>query len=455
MELTSSNSTFQLEKLNNHTYSLRTNRIFDREEQSSYSFSLITYDHGISFSHSITNQFYLYLIDINDCYPIFDSKINYSFYINENNQENFLLQTIRVFDLDQNDQITLHLEFPNNNTNHHFDLNQQNQLIIKTSLDYEAQSSYHFTLIAEDLVGHRTSIPVNIYLKDLNDNPVRFRNNFIQLKLQENLPIGTHFGLIYAEDKDRNNQIIYRIHSDDFNSTKNLIELNINGSLYTKQRFHRNKINRFQFRIIANDSLHIDTILSEIFIDKSSILITQSPYCLIGYQNESIQFESKQENVLFTIRNPSSSDLILFPNGTMIIQSNLNKYSFDIYLQNNENSFLIFENFLLLNQFQCQTNHIFIQFNQQIIFIGLLCFIILIMIVCYYFQQSTSKKYLDKKVNLMPSFSSLFSPPSPQFTAMTIISSSINRQTNQSSSLSNSSSSTYIKMSRSFDDEII
>jgi hypothetical protein len=272
------------------------------------------------------------------------------------------------------------------------------------------------------------------------------------LKIQENLPIGTHFGLIRADDKDQNDQIIYQIHPDDFNQTKNLIELNTDGSLYTKRRFIRTEINQFQFRILANDSLHTDSIVLEILIDKSSILITQSPYCLIGYRNESIHFES-EENVLFSMRNPSSSDLILFPNGTMMIPSNLNKYSFDIYLQDG-NSFSIFENFILLNRSQCKMNS-FIQFDQQIVFIGILCLIIFIMIVCYYVQQPPPKKFLDKKVNLTPSFSSLFSPPSPQFTAMTIISSSTNEQTNQSSSLSNSSSSTYIKMSRSFDDEMI
>jgi hypothetical protein len=448
MELISSDSSFQLQKLNNHTYTLLTNRIFDREEKSSYSFSLITYDHGKS-SHSIINKFDLYLIDINDCFPVFDTiTSNYSFYIDENNPENFLLQTIRVFDLDENDQITLHLEF--SNEKNLFILNQQNQLIIKTSLDYEDQSSYHFILIAEDFVGHRTSIPVHIYLKDLNDNPVQFRTNFTQLKIQENLPIGTYFGLIQAEDKDRNDQIMYQIHSEDFNQTKDLIELNSNGSLYIKQRFNRNEINKFQFRILANDSLHTDLILLEILIDQSSILITQSPYCLMGYRNESIQFES-EKNLSFFMRNPSSSDLILFPNGTMIIKSNLNKYSFDIYLQD-ENSFSIFENFILFKSSQCKTN-IFIQFDQQIIFICLLCFIILIIIVCYYIQQQTQNKSLENKViHLTPSFSSLFSSPSPQFTAMTIIS---NEQTNKSSSLSNSSSSTYIKMSRSFEDEMI
>jgi hypothetical protein len=89
-------------------------------------------------------------------------------------------------------------------------------------------------------------------------------------------------------------------------------------------------------------------------------------------------------------------------------------------------------------------------------------------------------KLLNTKMtttNLTPSFSSslnddaendtlLISSPSPQFTAMTTVSTSTNdsarlttftdrNQTNKSSSLSSSSSSTYVKMSRSFEEEML
>ncbi|CAF4464254.1 unnamed protein product, partial [Adineta steineri] len=100
----------------------------------------------------------------------------------------------------------------------------------------------------------------------------------------------------------------------------------------------------------------------------------------------------------------------------------------------------------------------------------------------YYRQRQIRLKSSNNKpiTNLTPSFSSslnddaendtlLISSPSPQFTAMTTISTSTtttndsNRLTtftdrlsnNKSSSLSSSSSSTYVKMSRSFEDEIL
>jgi hypothetical protein len=453
VKLSALDSIIKLEKINNNTYILLTNILFDREDKSSHSFSLTIYDHGKP-SHSLINKFDLYLIDINDCFPYFDINTNYLFNINENNKENFILHTIQTFDLDLNDHITLYLKFLNEKDKNLFKINQQNQLLIIKSLDYEDQSFYNFTLIAEDLVGHRTSIPINIYLNDLNDNPVKFRTNFTQLKLQENQPIGIFFGQIQAEDKDKNDKILYEIHPNDLNSIQSLIELNPNGSLYTKKRFYQKEISKFQFHIIANDSLYTDLILIEILIDNKSILKIPSPYCLIGNRNETIRIQLEAyKNVSFFIQNVSK-DLTLYPNGTLIIKSNLKKYSFDIYLYD-ENSFLIFHNFILLIQSQCETNF-FIQFNQQIIFIGLICFIIFIMIIWFYFQQQTQNKSLDKKTNLTSSFSSLvFSSSSPQFTPMIIISSSIHEQTTKSSSLSNSSSSTYIKMSHSFEDVLV
>lgn len=450
VDLISLDSIVKLEKINNNTFIIRTNIIFDRELKSFYQFSLIIYDHGKA-NHVLIRKFDLYLIDINDCYPIFDLNTNYLFYIQENNQENFILHTIKTLDLDENDSIKLFIQFQNEKDKNIFYINQQDQLIITKTLDYEQQSFYNFTFIAEDLVGHRTAISVSIQVIDLNDNPVKFRTNFTRLYIEENQVIGTLFAQIQAEDKDKNDKIIYKIHPNYLNNVKNLIELNSNGNLYTKKRFYQKDISKFQFYIIANDSLFTDFILIEILIENKSILKTSSPYCLMNNTNQ-IQIEN-YKNLSFSIRN-SSEDLIIYSNGTLRIQSNFKKYTFNIYLSN-ENSFLIYENFIILIQSQCN-KQFFIQFDQQILILCLICLIIFILIICFifYFQQKTQKKSLEKKYNLTPSFSSLFSS-SPQFTPMTIISSSIHEQTTKTSSLSNSSSSTYIKISQSYEDDII
>ncbi|CAF2707704.1 unnamed protein product [Rotaria sp. Silwood2] len=507
-------SVVQLEKITDNTYILKTNIQLDRELKSFYSFTLFAYDHGQP-KRSIENHFELHLIDVNDCSPIFENLTNYSFYINENNEENFILHTFKIFDSDENDYITLEIKFNNEEQyNNIFQLNEKNQLIILKSLDYEKQSFYEFSILAKDMIGHKTFVTILIYLNDLNDNPVKFLTNFIQYQLEENQNNYTFIDHIQADDKDKNDQIIYNIHSDDFNQIKDYIELKSNGSLYSKKSFDREQINKLEFRIIANDSLHIDLLFVEIFIldqnDNKPMIISQSPFCYIynttnSNQNIRLQLEgydpdeNDNGNISFSIINPSSMNIILFSNGTLIVPPLYYEYTFDIYLKDNGKSDVlssIYKNFILLiasNESECQNYSILssIKLDQRtfiyfisIILISLACFTIIILIICcfYFLQRYTKIKSLNNKTttDLTPSFSSslnedaendtlLLSSPSPQFTAMTTVSISTTTtndstrlttftdraQTNKSSSLSSSSSATYVKMSHSFEDEIL
>jgi hypothetical protein len=477
----------------------------------------LTYDHGQP-KHSIENQFELHLIDINDCAPSFEGSNNYTFNINENNNENLILHTMKVFDPDEQDQITLELQFPNEKEYRNlFKLNEQNQLIILKSLDYEKQTFYQFSIRAEDTIGHQTILPIFIYLNDINDNPVKFLTNFTQFQIEENQVNQTFIGYIQAEDQDKNDQIIYSIYSDDFDQIKDFIQLKTNGSLYTKKSFDREQIPKLEFRIIANDSLHTDMIYIEILIldqnDNKPVLNSQSPFCFLYNLtdlNQTIQIQLKGDdpdenengNISFSMRNPSSNDLILLANGTLIVQPLFQEYTFDIILKDHGKPYVlssIYENYVLLivyDESECRNYSIIspVQLDQQtmiyfvsIILTSLACFTIIILIICccFYYrqhQQQTEVKRLNNKTttNLTPSFSSslnddaendtlLLSSPSPQFTAMTTVSTSttttndstrlttfIDRNpTNKSSSLSSSSSSTYVKMSRSFEEEML
>jgi hypothetical protein len=510
IELISLNSILRLEKLTDNTYVLKTTQLLDREQQSFYSFKLLTYDHGQP-RHSIENVFELHLIDINDSPPIFDNSTNYTFYINENNQENLILHTFKVFDPDEQDQVTLKLSGYENL----FQLNQQNQLILLKSLDYENQSLYQLNISAEDSVGHKTSIPIFIHVKDLNDNPVKFAQHFLRFYLEENQPNQTFISHIHAEDKDKDDQIIYTIHPDDFNQIKDFIQLKPNGTLYTKQSFDREKNSQFKFRIIANDSLHTDLLSIEILIldqnDNKPILKTQSPLCFVYNTTDQIIHidlegydpdENENGNISFSLINPSSMDISFYANGSLIVPAISQEYIFDVCLKDHGQSEVLstlYENFILLivsNQSECRNYSLIStnQFDQQtliylisIILSSLACFTIVILIICccfYLRQREIRRKTLKHSSvpikNLTPSFSSslnddaendnlLLSSPSPQFTAMTTVSTSTTTtndstrlttftdriQTNKSSSLSSSSSSTYVKMSRSFEDEML
>ncbi|CAF3254774.1 unnamed protein product [Rotaria socialis] len=509
-------SPVQLEQVTDNTYVIKTKILLDREQNSFHSFTLLTYDHGHP-QRSIESQFELQLIDVNDCSPIFENSTNYSFYIDENNEENLILHTVEIYDPDEDDHLTLKLKFNNKQDyNNIFQLNEKNQLIILKRLDYEKQSSYEFSILAEDAMGHKTFVPIVIHLNDLNDNPVQFSKKFTQFQLEENQNNHTFLGHIQAEDEDENDEIIYKIHSEDLNQTKNFIELKSNGDLYTKISFNREKINKLKFRIIANDSLHTDLISIEILVldqnDNKPTMISRSPYCYIYNKtnsNENIRIdlesydpdEDDNGNVSFSLVNPSSMEITLLSNGTLIVPPLFQEYQFDIYLHDQGKSKVlssIYKKFILLivsDESECQNYSIIssIQLDQRtfiyfisIILISLLCSTIVILLICcfYYFLQRRSRRRrsLNNKTttNLTPSFSSslnedaendtlLLSSPSPQFTAMTTVSISTTITndstrlttfadripTNKSSSLSSSSSTTYVKMSHSFEDEIL
>ncbi|CAF4420961.1 unnamed protein product, partial [Adineta steineri] len=163
----------------------------------------------------------------------------------------------------------------------------------------------------------------------------------------DNQPSGTFLTHIQAEDKDKTYPIMYYIHPFDLNYIQNFLELNPNGSLYTKIKFDSKQITKLHFRIIANDSLYIDMITIEILISYKPILKTSSPYCFVIQNRDYIRIQLESyNNVSFSIRNPSSTDLKLFSNGTLIVKSLIRKYSFDIYLEDNSSS-SIFTNFKL------------------------------------------------------------------------------------------------------------
>ena len=478
VELLSGDAILRLEQVKGNTYTLINSRLFDRETTSLYSFSLFIYDHGQP-KNSLIYPFELHLLDVNDCAPYFESVTQYSFYINENNAENVVLHRIGVHDPDDDDQITLHLEFNRSTDESLFYLNAQNELLVRTSLDCETQSFYSFLLVAEDRVKHRTSIFVYVTVKDLNDNVVKFLRHSSEFQIEDNLPDGTCIGQLQAEDHDQTSRVLYEIHADDLLRMDRLIDFYFNGSFYSRAALNDEQFDRLSFRVIANDSLHTD----EMTIDlrrphrntSGSMLKTLSPYCFVSEHNETITIQlDVDSNVSFSMRHPSSSDLHLLPNGTLIVHTSRKHYSFDLYLHDTEaNSVVQIEHFVLWiveHPSQCPS-HSFHRVDQRIFWLYFFCLTLCISCSCCLFARE-QRQLLDRKRKRKstPSLSAsindpveqhvlLLASPSPQLTTLstsTHLTSSRDQSTKKNcTSLSSSSSSTYIKISHSFDEEII
>ena len=506
----------RLEKVTDNTYSLRIDTALDREQQHlTYTFTLVASDHGQP-KRSLESLFELHLIDVNDCSPTFLHASNYTFSVDENNEQNLILTTIETFDPDLQDHVTVQLQFDSKQAYEHlFKLNEKNQLLITESLDHERRSSYEFSVVAEDAAGHRTSMPIVVHVNNLNDNPVKFTSNFTRFEMEENQAYPIVLGHILAEDADQSPSLLYSVHPEDLHRVRAWIHLDRNGTLFTSTSFDREQINRIQFRAVVTDSLHTDEMSIEIVIldqnDNTPTLTSPSPFCVIHNAtrtDSSIRLdlegndpdENENGEVSFSLGNPSSSDITLLPNGTLLILGKLQEYQFDVHLKDhatsNPRSSLVrrFRLLIVSNDEECQARSTrspmqldqktFIYFT-SVALLCLACLTVFLVLVCccYFIRQQQRKRKLSSShkatANLTPSFSSslndeaendtlLLSSPSPQFTAMTTVSTSttsthdstrlttfIDRPTNKSSSLSSASSSTYVKMSRSFDDEML
>ncbi|KAL2717454.1 trichohyalin-like [Vespula squamosa] len=74
-----------------------------------------------------------------------------------------------------------------------------------TFIDYETYKSLIFKIIAQEIgpaTNLSTSVPVTIYLRDINDNPPVFEQDSYEVTLSENVTAGTRVVQVHATDKD-------------------------------------------------------------------------------------------------------------------------------------------------------------------------------------------------------------------------------------------------------------
>ncbi|XP_047345119.1 uncharacterized protein LOC124947258 [Vespa velutina] len=74
-----------------------------------------------------------------------------------------------------------------------------------TFIDYEIYKSLIFKIVAQEIgpaTNLSTSVPVTIYLRDINDNPPVFEQDSYEVTLSENVTAGTRVVQVHATDKD-------------------------------------------------------------------------------------------------------------------------------------------------------------------------------------------------------------------------------------------------------------
>ena len=202
--------------LKNEAFLLFTERIFDREETSSFSIDLNVFDHGEP-RRSTNFHLTLLIIDENDERPEFDRQI-YSLNISEATPVNTTLMRFVAIDRDEPETNNSKISFRLVEKSENFDVDSiSGDLRLISPLDREKRDKYEFEVVAFDHGFPRSLSSTSrciVHLVDVNDHSPRFNRSNFHFNVPETWPIEKAIGEIYADDLDNDfHQIRYRLNA--------------------------------------------------------------------------------------------------------------------------------------------------------------------------------------------------------------------------------------------------
>ncbi|CAF0801050.1 unnamed protein product [Adineta steineri] len=203
----------------NNMFAIYTRQLFDREQKSNYSISLIIEDNGLKIRHRTKRELELIITDINDNPPIFSQ----SFYNVSIDEEKEYLQPIlqlQATDADINENSQISYELITKEYINLFNLNEKTgELFLVKNLDRELKSEYNLTIRANDHGQYpsQLSSDVSVYINviDKNEYTPEFQEKKYSFQnIDENISINSSIGFVKATDRD-DNLINYSITSSD------------------------------------------------------------------------------------------------------------------------------------------------------------------------------------------------------------------------------------------------
>ncbi|MGX9416321.1 beta strand repeat-containing protein [Vibrio sp. WJH972] len=229
----------------------------DYETKQSYSFTVVATDKA---GNSDTENVTLNIKDVDDTNPVFTSSNSVS--VNENVDAGTLVYTAVA--TDQN-SVTYSLTGSDANS---FNIDSSTgKVTLKASPDYEAKSSYSFTVKATDANGNSSDKPVTLSINNLDDTA----------------PVFTSSNVASIEEGSGSNQVVYTaIATDDSSVTyslsgadKDSFTINSsNGKVSIKDNPNFDSQSSYNFTVVATDTAGNDTnqnvTLSVIDIDTSA-----------------------------------------------------------------------------------------------------------------------------------------------------------------------------------------
>ena len=193
--------------------------------------------------------------EVNDNTPIFQSGY-YAVLINENTTVGTSILKIHAEDADDGvaEKTLQYISLENSGD---FAIDEMSGVImVQRPLDYETTSFYHLVAIVEDqgFPKLKSRALVDIFLKDVNDNPPVFVPLFYEVVVSVKAAINSQVVQVFAADRDfsSNEKILYSILSGNQNS---LFKIESSTGLITTNSDLDSEVsNVFQLIVVANDS---------------------------------------------------------------------------------------------------------------------------------------------------------------------------------------------------------
>ncbi|XP_028397675.1 protocadherin Fat 4-like [Dendronephthya gigantea] len=222
--------------INNSTGCIYTNRRIDREQNSSFSFTVQARDHGLP-TKTNNVSVHVNIRDANDNPPILN-KIS-PVYLFEDESPNLLVTTVFAYDQDDTSTISYSLKREGNFRNTFMITPATGEVILTKKLDRETVERYPLTVSASD-GKFSTSALLTIIIKDVDDNPPTFPESSYSAKFKELQPVGSVVIKLNISDKDigRNADVVYSFKRT---PTSEIFRVDSSGLITSAARFQFKK----------------------------------------------------------------------------------------------------------------------------------------------------------------------------------------------------------------------
>lgn len=171
----------------------------DRERESEYYLNISVYDLGKP-QKSVSRVLPITVLDVNDNAPKFEKTLA-SFRVTENAINGTAIFKVNATDADSIEFSVIRYSLVTDTRDFSVDPNT-GVLIVSAPLDRERQGLYELRIRAQDNGGLYADALVRVTIDDINDNTPRFSLPTFNVKVREDVPLGTVVAIVNAVDPD-------------------------------------------------------------------------------------------------------------------------------------------------------------------------------------------------------------------------------------------------------------